>query len=105
MLGRCITLNPEQILDCLFAGSFLWAAPEQLNGGVCSTASDVFSFGTVIWEICTHELPINRAMRPMRIPEEAPQPVADLVRMCHQLVKEKRPSAVEVHDLLLKACR
>lgn len=33
--------------------SFTWASPEQLLSGKCTAASDMFSFGVVLWEICT----------------------------------------------------
>lgn len=34
-----------------------WLAPEVLMGQPASAASDVFSFGTVLWELATWQLP------------------------------------------------
>lgn len=31
-----------------------WAAPEVLAGGPCTTASDIYSLGCVMWEVVTH---------------------------------------------------
>jgi serine/threonine protein kinase len=40
----------------------LWAAPEVLCGAPATAASDVFSFGVVLWELLTWELPWEREL-------------------------------------------
>ena len=53
-------------------GTQAWSSPEQLMGQRCSFSSDLFSFGVVLWEICTGERPKRGQMRDVRVPEEAP---------------------------------
>lgn len=36
-----------------------WLAPEVMQSGVATAASDVFSFGTVLWELLTFCLPFS----------------------------------------------
>ncbi|KAK9787609.1 hypothetical protein WJX73_009481 [Symbiochloris irregularis] len=74
--GPCTTATQQ--------GSFYWASPEQLLGNPTSTMSDMFSMGTVLWEICTGEQPRQRLLRQLRVPEEAPQAIADLIQRALQ---------------------
>ncbi len=43
-------------------GTFAWSAPELLLGEACDEAVDIFSFGVVLWEICTGLQPVRGAM-------------------------------------------
>jgi len=86
------------------AGTFAWMAPELVLGDVAiSTKADIYSFGVVLLEIITHEMPMRGAIRMPRVPEECPQGVVDAVEACMQVDPEKRPTARQVHDILL-AC-
>ena len=49
-----------------YCGSLFWASPEQLNGQSCSSATDIWSLGVILWEICTGEQPLRRVTRPLR---------------------------------------
>lgn len=95
--------DPEYI--ALLAGSLLWAAPEQLLGTECSEACDMFSFGTVVWEICSGERPLNRLTRPLNTPEEAPEIIQDLINRCHAEKPDDRPTADQAFDMLRHAAR
>ncbi len=74
----------------------MWAAPEQLLGDHSSTASDIYSLGVVIWELCTGEEPQRRHCRPI-LPDEAPTAVCDLVDRCRALDPATRPNISEVY--------
>ena len=47
-------------------GTFAWSAPEVLMGGRCSEKVDIFSYGVVLWELCTGESPVRGRLRPVR---------------------------------------
>ena len=36
-----------------------WMAPEILRGEEYREASDVWSFGVIVWEMCTNEIPFD----------------------------------------------
>ncbi|KAK9836788.1 hypothetical protein WJX74_008096 [Apatococcus lobatus] len=74
----------------------LWASPEQRMGEPCSTASDVFSFGIILWEICAQE-PLKLGIRrPLDSPYDCPKPVADLYKACCAQLAAERPSMKEI---------
>lgn len=78
----------------------MWAAPEQLAGATVSTATDMFAFGIILWEICTNEQMISRLKRPIEVPQEAPPEVVDLIEKCHSYRLADRPTAGEAYDVL-----
>src|SRR3954447_25597563 len=43
------------------AGTLAYAAPEQLTGGAITAASDIYSFGIVLFEMVTAKLPFRQA--------------------------------------------
>lgn len=47
--------------------------------------------------------PIGRLLRPVAAPQEAPQPVIDVINRCLAKDPHDRPTAVELHDILLNA--
>ena len=58
--------------------------------------ADSFSFGIVLWEIVTHEVP-RRGFVQLPPPSEAcPAGVSQLIRDCLQTDPRQRPSAVEI---------
>ncbi|KAI3432258.1 hypothetical protein D9Q98_003819 [Chlorella vulgaris] len=81
-------------------GTFNWAAPEQLIGLKCTAKADVYSYGLVLWELCTRELPVRGQIRDIRVPAEAPQLVVDLVRSCLDVDPARRPCMADIIGLL-----
>lgn len=79
-----------------------------LNTRTRSYASDVYSFGMVLWEILTMDVPwageiypqdimtrVLNGERPV-IPEDAPQDMAAIVRSCWVNESEERPKASDL---------
>ena len=48
-------------------GTFAYAAPELLTGGKCSEVADIFSFGVLLWELVTGEMPRRGKLRDLRL--------------------------------------
>ena len=71
-----------------------------------TVAADIYSYGVLIWEICTGETPIRGQLRPVQAPEEAPQDIVDLIDACLQVSAKQRPTirlATAHCDLLMSA--
>ncbi|PSC67771.1 Serine threonine-kinase CTR1 [Micractinium conductrix] len=85
-------------------GTFSWIAPEVLMGSKqgkgLTAAVDVYSFGVLLWEIMTGELPQRGSMREPRVPDECPQEAADLMWDCLKEDPAARPSARQVMERL-----
>ena len=67
-------------------GTFAWAAPELLLGDRCTEKVDIYSFGVVLWEIVTQEMPIRGALRDPDSPDECSLvrlPTAQLILQPH----------------------
>ena len=77
-------------------GTFAWAAPEVLAGRACTEKADIFSYGVVLWEVCTGDAPVRGGMRALRVPEECPEGVAELCRECTAEVPGQRPAAKDI---------
>ena len=65
-VGLSKILINESTLMTTFQGTFEWAPPELINGGECSEKADIYSFGVILWEICTAERPFRKQFRPPR---------------------------------------
>eukprot|EP00884_Botryococcus_braunii_P012256 jgi/Botrbrau1/21030/Bobra.0144s0042.1 len=81
-------------------GTFAYAAPELLYNYRCDKKADIYSFGVVMWEVCTLERPVRGSMRPVKVPEEAPQEIADLIAWCMQTDPKQRPDARQAFDII-----
>jgi serine/threonine protein kinase len=97
-----------------------WAPPEVLDTSHFSALSDIYSFGLVLFELISREVPFRElaggalaeglikeavcsGRRPV-IPSSCPAPIAALIEECWHGQPRRRPSAVEiVHRLHLIA--
>ncbi|BDA50369.1 probable leucine-rich repeat receptor-like protein kinase PEPR2 [Coccomyxa sp. Obi] len=92
--------NASHLSSMTVAGTWAWVAPEVILAGKVTNKADMFSFGVLLWEIITVERPAWRGnLREIRVPEEAPQEIADLVERCTGQ-PEDRPSAAEAADII-----
>lgn len=91
---------------------FRWRA-KVLEAGGSSFTSDVYSFGMVVWEIFSREVPwadealsrdiyrrvVIKGDRPA-LPACTPADVADVMQACWDEVPAKRPSAEELMTMV-----
>ena len=94
-----------------------WMAPESLMKKEFSPASDVWSFGVLMWEMHNpRNLPYGKSMDNtqvavgvnhdlrLHIPEVYPPTVARIMKACWQQSPSKRPSFLLIASLLTKVC-
>lgn len=94
----------------------LWSAPEMIRHSLCSPSVDVYSFGIIMWEICSCEVPFKRDLKILggfmsRLSEEiisglrpsltamdvdVPTSMVELMKDCWSNDSAKRPSFREV---------
>ncbi|CRK92531.1 CLUMA_CG006068, isoform A [Clunio marinus] len=85
------------------AGTYAWMPPEVIKAGTYSKASDVWSYGVLLWELLTGEIPykgfdslsvaygvaINTLTLP--IPKTCPEAWGNLMKSCWEIDSHKRP--------------
>ncbi|GJQ82318.1 hypothetical protein Trydic_g392 [Trypoxylus dichotomus] len=90
------------------AGTYAWMAPEVIKHSTFSKASDVWSYGVLLWELLTGETPykgidtlavaygvaVNKLTLP--IPSTCPQPWRDLMEACWESDPHRRPTFEEI---------
>ncbi|CAF0737122.1 unnamed protein product [Adineta ricciae] len=85
------------------AGTFAWMSPECIRNSEFSTKSDVWSFGVLLWECLTGELPykgfdqmqvafgIATNKYSLPIPSTCPDEFAQLMTSCWKALPDERP--------------
>uniref|UniRef100_M4BM19 Protein kinase domain-containing protein n=1 Tax=Hyaloperonospora arabidopsidis (strain Emoy2) TaxID=559515 RepID=M4BM19_HYAAE len=113
--------STEQLAMTRSIGTNRWIAPEVLSGDArYSTAVDIYSFGVILSELDSHELPFSEvtlsngqslpesavlellrtgAIRPS-LSDRCPREVATLVMECLTLEPSRRPTAAQVAERL-----
>ncbi|CAG9764513.1 unnamed protein product [Ceutorhynchus assimilis] len=91
-----------------------WMSPESLRDGVFSSGSDAWSFGIVLWEMATlasqpyQGLSNEQALRFimdggfMERPENCPDKLYYIMRLCWNLKPSSRPSFMRLCEILLQ---
>ncbi|EHB11574.1 Mitogen-activated protein kinase kinase kinase 9, partial [Heterocephalus glaber] len=94
------------------AGTYAWMAPEVIRSSMFSKGSDVWSYGVLLWELLTGEVPfrgidglavaygvaMNKLALP--IPSTCPEPFAKLMEDCWNPDPHLRPSFTSILDQL-----
>ena len=98
------------------AGGARWAAPELMDSGQFSTASDLWAMAVVVWEVCSGgERPWGPATdqqiqaklaagEKLSLPDTAPAELSDLLSRAWEPIAMSRPSPAEFAAALHRLC-
>ncbi|RGB38409.1 kinase-like domain-containing protein, partial [Rhizophagus diaphanus] len=111
-LGMCQPVNDNERKGIY--GVIPYMAPEVLRGYKYTKAADIYSFGIIMNELMSEEIPYNdiphdhflvvkicKGFRP-KISEDTPKFIVDLIIKCWDAKAENRPTAKELRQILYK---
>lgn len=101
----------ESSTKMTFAGTVAWMAPEVIRNDPCSEKVDVWSYGVVLWELLSGEIPykdvdysavmwgVGSNILHLPIPASCPEGYGLLIRQCWAAKPRNRPSfkLIEMH--------
>ncbi|GBB99577.1 hypothetical protein RclHR1_03570005 [Rhizophagus clarus] len=113
-LGMCQPANKQTVKEEGIYGVLPYMAPEVLRGHQYTKAADIYSFGIIINELLSEEIPFNdiphdkflaikvcNGLRP-NISKDVPKLLVDLITKCWDAEIDNRPTTNELHQLLKK---
>ncbi|XP_030066550.1 mitogen-activated protein kinase kinase kinase 20 isoform X1 [Microcaecilia unicolor] len=89
-------------------GTFPWMAPEVIQSLPVSDTCDTYSYGVVLWEMLTREVPFKgleglqvawlvvEKNERLTIPSSCPKSFAEMMRQCWEADAKKRPSFKQI---------
>ncbi|XP_061164753.1 mitogen-activated protein kinase kinase kinase 13-like [Saccostrea echinata] len=105
--GTSKTWN-EKSTKMSFAGTVAWMAPEVIRNEPCSEKVDIWSFGVVVWELLSSEIPykdvdssaiiwgVGSNSLHLPVPSTCPEGFKLLMRQCWEAKTRNRPSFKQV---------
>ncbi|TGZ71070.1 hypothetical protein CRM22_002850 [Opisthorchis felineus] len=106
----------EHSVKMSFAGTVAWMAPEVIRNEPCSLKVDVWSYGVILWELLTGEIPYNgvdssaiiwgvgSGKLRLLVPANCPTELRILINMCWNNKPRSRPSFRQILSHLEFAC-
>lgn len=91
-----------------FKGTVAWMAPEVIRNEQCSEKVDIYSFGVVLWELMTCEVPyksldqnsimwgVGSNKLKLPVPSTAPEGLRMLLLQCLNIKPRNRPSFAQI---------
>jgi len=111
-IGRTVTLSPELTQQGMIVGTLAYMSPEQVEGQAVDMRSDIFSFGTMLYEMASGKNPYqgkSATTTMYNVVEVIPEPLSqlrselpaqfiDIIRRC--LSKKPADRYNDARDLL-----